>query len=294
LELARSSYYYQPAEETEENLELMRLLDEQYLETPYYGSRRMTAWLRRQGYEVNRKRIRRLMAIMDLEPIYPRPKTTLVNPDHKIYPYLLRGVTARHPDHIWGADITYIPMCRGFMYLVAILDWYSRYALAWEVSNTLEQHFCIQALERALESGRPEVFNTDQGVQFTSVQFVGRLARLDIQISMNGRGRALDNVFIERLWRSVKYENVYLNDYGNGLELYKGLEAYFHHYNTQRPHQALGYRVPIEVYRNLGQSDAQEATENVAHGAAPGLNSGRPTGDLRSDPAVLPTPNRRS
>jgi putative transposase len=246
--LSRSSVYYQPACETAENLHLMRRMDEQYLKTPFYGSRRMTVWLNRQGCAVNRKRVQRLMRLMGLEAIYPRPRTSIVNPSHKIYPYLLRDLAIIHPHQVWSTDITYIPMPQGFMYLVAILDWYSRYVLSWRLSNTLEGSFCLEALAEALALGKPRIFNSDQGVQFTSLEFTGRLETAGIAISMDGRGRALDNVFVERLWRSVKYEDVYIKDYGSVAELEIGLTEYFQLYNHHRPHQSLNYQTPAWVH----------------------------------------------
>lgn len=248
LGLARSSYYYRPAEENAENLELMRLIDEEYTRHPFHGSRRMREHLRREGWRVNRKRIQRLMRRMGLEAVYPKPKTSQRNDEHRIYPYLLRGVLIDRPNQVWSTDITYVPMARGFMYLVAIIDWYSRYVLAWEISNTLETTFCLDALERALQGQKPEIFNTDQGCQFTSSDFTGRLEDEKIRISMDGKGRALDNIFVERLWRSVKYEDIYLKEYQDGTQLWKGMQAYFSFYNDRRVHQSLDYRTPFEVY----------------------------------------------
>jgi putative transposase len=248
LGLTRSSYYYTPIGVSEEDLCLMRLIDEQYLRTPFYGSRKMTECLRRLEYEVNRKRIQRLMRAMGIEAIYPR-KTTVPAAGHKVYPYLLRRVKIVRAGQVWSTDITYVPMRRGFMYLVAILDWYSRYVLSWRVSNTLETAFCLDALEEALDRyAAPEIFNTDQGSQFTSEAFTGRLEAAGIAISMDGRKRALDNVFIERLWRTVKYEDIYLKDYATADELIEGLGHYFTFYDHQRFHQALDYRTPWEVY----------------------------------------------
>lgn len=249
--LSRSSWYYEPAGESEYNLLLMRLLDEQYTSTPFYGWPRMTEYLRRQGHQVNGKRVRRLLQVMGLQAIYPKPRTTIAAPGHKIYPYLLRNVAITRRNQVWSADITYIRMARGFMYLVAVLDWYSRFVLAWQLSNTLDGHFCLVALQQALQHGRPEVFNTDQGAQFTAVAFTSQLEAADIQISMDGRGRALDNVFVERLWRTVKYENVYLMDYASVPELSSGLANYFRFYDYDRPHQSLSYRTPAEVYYAL-------------------------------------------
>ena len=248
LGLNRASLYYQPVPESKENLHLMRLIDEQYLDTPFYGSRRMTAWLESKGYCVNRKRVQRLMRLMGIEAVYPRPNTSKVNPSHKIYPYLLRGLAIVRPNQVWSTDITYIPMPRGYMYLVAIIDWYSRYVLSWKVSNTMDVGFCMDALEEALELGKPTIFNSDQGSQFTSLEFTGRLEAEEIAISMDGRGRALDNVFVERLWRSVKYEDIYIKDYENGVDLDAGLTKYFQLYNYHRPHQSLDYRTPACVH----------------------------------------------
>ena len=212
----------------------MRLIDEQYLHTPFYGSRGMTQWLIRQGHDVNRKRVRRLMRVMGLEAIYPRRRTSDPCPEHRIYPYLLRNLTIERPNQVWSADITYVPLRRGFMYLVAVLDWHSRYVLSWELSNTLDSAFCVAALEGALASGRPEIFNTDQGAQFTSRAFTGVLEAGGIAISMDGRGRALDNVFIERLWRSLKHEDIYLKGYADGHEAQAGIAAWVAFYNTRR------------------------------------------------------------
>jgi putative transposase len=248
LGLPRSSYYYQPAGETAYNLRLMRLMDQQYLRTPFYGWRRMTAWLRREGHVVNGKRVRRLMRLMGVEAIYPRHRTSTPAPGHKRYPYLLRGLAITHPGQVWSADITYVPLRQGFMYLVAVIDWYSRYVLAWELSNTLDGHFCQIALRHALTQGTPEIFNTDQGAQFTAVAFTTILEEAGVQISMDGRGRALDNTFVERLWRSVKYEHIYLWDYAAVLQLEVGLGDYFHFYNHERLHQSLDYRTPAEVH----------------------------------------------
>jgi putative transposase len=248
LGLNRSGFYHEPAGETPENLRLMRLIDEQYLKTPFYGSRRLTAWLTRQGEEVNRKRVQRLMGIMGLAAIHPGPRTTVTNPDHKIFPYLLRGLTIDRRDQVWSTDITYIPLEAGFMFLTAVIDWHSRFVLSWRLSNTLDGRFCLEALEAALNGGRPEIFNTDLGSQFTARAFIGRLEEAGIAVSMDGRGRALDNVFVERLWRSLKYEEVYLKAYRSVRELAKGLEEWFAFYNHERLHQSLAYRTPAEVY----------------------------------------------
>ncbi len=251
--LCRSSLYYQPAQESEDNLMLMRLIDEQYLRTPFYGSRRMTVYLNDLDYGVNRKRIQRLMRKMGLEGLAPGPNTSRKHPRHKIYPYLLNNLEVAYPNHVWSVDITYIPMRLGFMYLVAILDWYSRYVVAWALSNSLETLFCLESLDEALNRARPEIFNSDQGVQFTSDAFTGKLKAQDIQISMDGRGRAFDNIFVERLWRTVKYEDIYLKDYTTVIELEQGLKRYFRFYNEERPHQALSYRTPAAVYLDQGR-----------------------------------------
>lgn len=252
LDMARSSYYFQTGGDKTYNLYLMRLIDEEYTRHPFYGSRRFVAWLRNLGHEVNRKRIQRLMREIGIEAIYPKPNLSKRNKEHKIYPYLLRDVKIEYPDHVWSTDITYIRMNGGFVYLTAIIDWYSRYVLSFRLSNSLDCEFCMEALEEALSQGKPKIFNTDQGVQYTSNIFTARLNRNDILISMDGRGRALDNIFIERLWRSVKYEEVYLKDYKTVAEAYSGLEAYFNFYNKERFHQGLDYRRPVEVYRNEG------------------------------------------
>jgi putative transposase len=249
LGLNRSSYYLPPAVESEENLRLMRLIDQQYLKTPFYGSRRMTASLERSGEAVNRKRVQRLMALMGLEALFPRPRTTTANPDARVYPYLLRDRALTRVNEVWSSDITYVPMRHGFMYLTAVIDWYSRYVLSWQLSNTLEGWFCLEALDEALQWGQPEIFNTDQGSQFTSREYTGRLEEAGIAVSRDGRGRALDNVFVERLWRSVKYEDIYIKDYDQVPELEAGLTAYFQFYDEERPHQSLGYQTPGEVHR---------------------------------------------
>ncbi|MCP4996903.1 MAG: IS3 family transposase [Gammaproteobacteria bacterium] len=248
LGLNRSSYYYQPQGESLENLEYMRIIDEQYLRTSYFGYRKMTDWMVRQGHSVNYKRIQRLMQLMGLQGTVPGPHTSKPHPQHKIYPYLLRGMKIHEPNLVWSTDLTYIPMAVGFMYLTAVIDWYSRYVLSWELSNTMDYLPCRDALESALGRGEPVIFNTDQGSQFTSKEFTQVLLDRQILISMDGRGRALDNVFIERLWRSVKYENIYLNDYQSVPDLYKGLSEYFDQYNHERPHQALDGATPAEVH----------------------------------------------
>lgn len=247
LDVPRSSVYYVPCtSESPENLALMRLIDAQYLKTPFYGVPRMTWWLNEQGLQVNHKRVARLMRLMGLQATMPGPHTSRPQPEHRIYPYLLRGMTVKAPFEVWCADITYVPMQRGFMYLVAVMDWHSRYVIAWDVSNSMESGFCVTALKRALKKGRPAIFNTDQGSQFTSEAFTGTLDKAEVRISMDGRGRALDNVFIERLWRSVKYEDIYLRDYADGHDLYAGLKRYFRFYNHHRPHSALAMCTPAE------------------------------------------------
>ena len=248
LGLARGSWYYQPVGEGEENLQVMRLLDEQYTATPFYGVRRMTAWLRSQGYAVNPKRVRRLLRTMGLEAIYPKPRLSQPAAGHTRYPYLLRGVTVDRVNQVWSADITYVRLAAGFVYLVAVIDWFSRYVLSWAVSITMDVPFCVEALEQAFRQGQPEIFNTDQGAQFTSQEFTARLKEGGVQISMDGRGRALDNVFVELLWRSVKYEDVYVRDYQSVWYARQHLARYFGFYNEERLHQALGYRTPAAVY----------------------------------------------
>ena len=248
LDLPRASYYFTPAGETAENLALMRLIDAQYLKTPFFGSRQMTAWLRRQGHAVNRKRVQRLMRVMGLQGAVPGPHTSRPHPEHVVYPYLIGHMQLTHSNLVWATDITYVPMPVGFLYLVAIIDWYSRYVLAWRLSNTLDTGFCLDALDVALADQQPCVFNTDQGAQFTSSEFTDRLKAQQILISMDGRGRALDNAFIERLWRTVKYEDIYLHDYQTVPELDHGLTAYFRFYNHERPHSMLRGKTPAEVH----------------------------------------------
>src|SRR5947209_3018968 len=248
--LSRSSYYYEPATESAQNLALMALLDREYTAHPFRGSRGMRAWLRRQGHAVNRKRVQRLMRLMGLDVVYPKPHLSLGGAGHKVYPYLLRGVAIERADQVWSTDITYIPMPNGFMYLTAVIDWYSRYVLSWRLSNTLDVAFCLEALDEALRRGCPEVFNTDQGVQFTASSFTGRLEAAGAKVSMDGRGRCLDNVFVERLWRTVKYEYVYLWRPEGVPALAAGLTTYFGYYNERRTHQALANRTPAEVYGN--------------------------------------------
>lgn len=252
VSISRSGFYYRPAGETPLNLTLMRLIDAQFLEAPWYGSRQMARHLRREGYTVGRKRVRRLMGKMVLAPIYQRPRTTVPHPEHRVYPYLLRDLAIDRPNQAWCADITYIPMRRGFLYLVAIMDWTSRKVLAWRASNTMDVEFCLEELEEALaEFGRPEIFNTDQGSQFTSPRFTGVLRDAGIRISMDGRGRWMDNVFIERLWRSLKYECVYLHAFETGSELRAGLSRWIGYYNARRPHSTLDGRTPDEAYGGM-------------------------------------------
>ena len=249
VSISRSSFYHQPVGESAETLALMRLIDAQFLETPWYGSRQMARHLRRDGHEVGRKRVRRLMTRMGLAPIYQRPRTTVPHPEHRIYRYLLRDLVVDRPNQVWCADLTYIPMRRGFLYLVAVMDWATRKVLAWRVSNTMDVAFCVEALQEALARfGRPEIFNTDQGSQFTSADFTDVLRGAQVRISMDGRGRWMDNVFIERLWRSLKYECVYLHAFETGSELRAGLMQWISYYNTRRPHSALGGNTPDEAY----------------------------------------------
>jgi putative transposase len=248
LGLARSSWYYRPLAASSEDVLLMNLIDEQYTKAPFYGSRRMVAFLNHLGYSVNRKRIRRLMQKMGIQGVCPGPNTSRRRLEHAVYPYLLRGLLIERPDQVWGVDVTYIRLLRGFAYLVAILDWFSRYVLSWRLSNSLETRFCLEALEEALERATPEILNSDQGCQFTSLEFTGRLLKRKIKISMDSRGRAFDNIFVERLWRSVKYEDVYLKGYGTMPEAQEGLRNYFRFYNKERFHQALNYKTPHEVY----------------------------------------------
>jgi len=229
----------------------MKLIDHQYLATPFYGTRKIAAWLKSQGQQVNRKRVRRLIRIMGLKAIYRRPRTSKPVASHKIYLYLLSGMKITRPNQVWAADITYIPMARGFLYLVAIIDVYSRYVLSWRLSNTLDAGFCVNALQEALKKGKPEIFNTDQGAQFTSEAFTGLLQQHGVRISMDGRGSYNDNLFIERLWRTVKYEEVYLKAYENGRDAKTSIGDYFRFYNTSRPHQALGYRTPAKVFSSI-------------------------------------------
>lgn len=246
--LNRSMLYYRPVEESEEDLQAKRLIDEQYTSTPFYGSRRMKVYLQSQGIDINRKRVTRLMKEMGIEAIYPKPRLSKVDSGHRIYPYLLGGLCISRPGQVWSSDITYIRMSKGFVYLTAIIDWYSRYVLSWSISNTMDVHFCLEALQKALLMGKPEIFNTDQGSQFTSTAFTGVLINQGIQVSMDSRGRAFDNIFIERLWRSLKYEEIYLNEYERVKHVVQGISRYFEFYNTRRPHQSLAYKTPYEVH----------------------------------------------
>ena len=256
LGLNRSTLYYAVAGESEENLHLMRLLDEQYTKTPFYGVLKMTEFLRQKGHVVNPKRVRRLLRKMGLEAVYPKPGISQPHPDHRVYPYLLRDVVVNRCDQVWSADITYIRLASGFVYLMAIMDWHSRYVLNWALSTTLEADFCIDAMTETLAYGGCEIFNTDQGSQFTTARFTQPLIDKGIQVSMDGRGRALDNIFVERLWRSVKYEKVYLYDFQSVKEAYQHLKDYFNFYNHDRFHQSLRYRTPAQVYFDRsGSSD---------------------------------------
>lgn len=250
LGLSRSSYYYEPCGESAENLELMRLIDEQYTKTPFYGIPKMTVYLRQLGYIVNHKRVERLMGVMGLQAIYPKRHLSAPGDNHRIYPYLLGGLVIEQPDQVWCTDLTYLRLQGGFSYLVAVMDWYSRYVLSWELSDNLESSFCQAALKQALAGhGGPVIFNSDQGSQFTCVEFTKLLTKRGILVSMDGRGRVYDNIFIERLWRTVKYEEVYLRDYSDDEEARERLGDYFKFYNSSRPHQSLGYATPERVYR---------------------------------------------
>ena len=252
LEINRSTLYHRPKGESPQNLVLMRLIDEEYLKHPFYGSRKLVFILRQNGHDVSRHRVRRLMHLMGIEAIYQKPRTTLFNKQHKIYPYLLKGLDIARPNQVWASDITYIPMRRGFMYLVAIIDWYSRKVLSWRLSNTLDAEFCVDALQEAISLyGTPEIFNTDQGCQFTSEEFTKVLKDHQIQISMDSKGRWMDNVMIERLWRSFKYECIYLTEFDSVKELKQATEEYFHFYNTQRPHATFHGQTPMGVYNQV-------------------------------------------
>lgn len=267
LGLNRSTLYYRGVGESKENLKLMRLIDEQYLRTPFYGSRKMTRWLIFKKHKVNRKRIKRLMRLMGLEAVYAKPKLSLGGAGHKVYPYLLRDLKISRPDQVWATDITYVPMACGFMYLVAILDWHSRFVLSWQISNSLEGSFCVEALEEALAWRQPEIFNTDQGAQFTSQAFTSRLEDCGVAISMDGQGRVFDNILVERLWRTVKYEDLYLKDYETVRGLRRGLEDYFKFYCFERFHQSLDYRTPWDVYKEGLTRKEQRRVEKIKKSA---------------------------
>jgi putative transposase len=246
--------YYEPAGPSQETLDLLKAIDKLFTDAPFLGARRLKEMLQHQGYNVSRRRVRRLMRVLGIEAIYPRPKTTIRNPEHKVFPYLLRGLTIDRPDQVWATDVTYIPMHKGFVYLIAIMDWYSRYVLSWELSNSLDTTFCVEALKSALTLSRPEIFNTDQGSQFTAEDFQKPLKEAGIRISMDGRGRWMDNVFVERLWRSIKYEEVYLHAYESIKEARTSIGRWFNFYNYQRPHQSLDYKTPYEIYESGSQS----------------------------------------
>ncbi len=250
INLPRSNFYYQPREIPLEQIEIMHKIDRIYTKYPFYGSPRITEELRRLGTIVNHKRVERLMRIMGISAIMPKKNISKRNKEHLIYPYLLRGIEITSNNHVWSTDITYIPINSSFVYLVAVIDWFSRYVLSWSISNTLDLYFCIEALDKALREGKPEIFNTDQGSQFTSIKFTEKLLKEEIKISMDSRGRAFDNIFIERLWRSLKYEDIYLKDYQTIREVILGIEEYFNFYNYKRPHQSLDYKTPAEVYFN--------------------------------------------
>jgi len=248
LNLSRSSWYYQPKGISLDQIELMHKIDRIYTKYPFYGSPRITAALHREGEKVNHKRIERLMKMMGIMAIMPKKNISKPDKSHLIYPYLLKGIKISANNHVWSTDITYIPIHSGFIYLVAIMDWFSRYVISWEISNTLDVYFCLEALDKALRTGKPEIFNSDQGSQFTSLSYTGKLLEHEIKISMDSKGRAYDNIFIERLWRNLKYEDIYLRDYQSVREAVLGIQNYFHFYNFQRPHQALNYATPAEVY----------------------------------------------
>jgi putative transposase len=264
LKVARSTLYYRPVPVSADDLAVMRRMDELHLAWPFYGSRRMAAVLRREGWPVNRKRAKRLMRVMAIEAIYQKPNTSKGHPDHKVYPYLLRGLTIDRANQVWCADITYIPMAKGFVYLVAVMDWFSRRVLSWRLSIAMETDFCVEALREAVERyGQPEIFNTDQGVQFTSAAFVDELASRGVQISMDGKGRYLDNIFIERLWRSLKYEEVYIKASDSVAEARRSLGVWLAFYNDERPHQSLGYRTPREIFEGVACEHVDNASASL-------------------------------
>lgn len=248
LQVSKGALYYQPMPIDPYTLSLMDLIDIQHTKTPFYGSRRLTAWLNQQSHQINRKRVQRLMRLMRIEAIYPKPKLTKRNAEHKVYPYLLRGVNIEKNDHVWSTDITYIRIGNGFVYLTAVIDWYSRYVLSWRLSNSLENTFCVEVLEEALSISKPEIFNTDQGSQYTAANFLKILTDSNVKISMDSKGRALDNIFVERLWRSVKYEEVYLKDYQSMKDAQRSLKDYLNFYNKERLHQSLKYKTPESIY----------------------------------------------
>jgi putative transposase len=254
LGLHRSNLYYEPVPESAAELALMRMIDEEYLRHPFLGSRGMALSLEQQGEIVNRKKVQRILRTMGLQSVSPQPRTPVRAAGHPVYPYLLRGVEITRPNQVWACDITYVPLSRGYLYLTAVMDWFSRYVLAWRLSNSLDVEFCLEALDEALQRGRPEIFNTDQGSQFTSAEFTGRLRKESISISMDGKGRAIDNVMIERLWRTVKYENIYLRDYATGADCHEGLEAYFQYYSHERRHQGLSKQTPWQAYQTARRS----------------------------------------
>ncbi len=265
LKVARSTLYYRSVPVSADDLAVMRRMDELHLAWPFYGSRRMAAVLRREGRAVNRKRAKRLMKVMGIEAIYQKPNTSEGHPDHKVYAYLLRGLTIGRPNQVWCADITYVPMAKGFVYLVAVMDWFSRRVLSWRLSITMETDFCVEALTEAMERyGQPEIFNTDQGVQFTSTGFVDELAERGVRISMDGKGRFLDNIFIERLWRSLKYEEVFIKAYGSVPEARIGIGEWLRFYNDERPHQALDYRTPTAVFHGAAYNHVDNASASLS------------------------------
>jgi putative transposase len=269
LKVARSTLYYRPVPVSADDLAVMRRIDELHLARPFYGSRRMAAVLRREGWEVNRKRAKRLMRVIGIEALYQKSNTSKGHPEHRIYPYLLRGLTIDRPNQVWCADITYIPMAKGFVYMVAVMDWFSRRVLSWRLSITMETDFCVEALREATELyGKPEIFNTDQGVQFTSAAFVDELAGRGVRISMDGKGRYLDNIFIERLWRSLKYEEVYIKAYGSVAEARRSLGEWLVFYSNVRPHQSLAYRTPREIFEGIACEHMDNASASLCDAPA--------------------------
>ena len=293
LNVPRSTLYYQPEPVSDEELALMRRIDVIYTKWPFYGSRRMVAELRGEGHDVNRKRVRRLMRLMGIEAIYQKPHTSRKNPAPKIYAYLLKNLTIDRPNRVWCADITYIPMAKGWVYLVAVMDWFSRRVLAWRLSITMETDFCVEALQEAMDKyGKPEIFNTDQGVQFTAAAFIETLAAQGVQISMDGKDRFLDNIFIERLWRSLKYEEVFLKAYASVAEARLGIGAWLAFYNDERKHQALGYRTPRETFAaNQACGYVDNASKSVAH--IPTDSTTTPRKDTNHERKVVASDNHR-